>query len=120
MIRRAAVLALLVLAACEPSPATTSVSGSTLPGGAGSDTAAQEACATARAVAERMMRARQVGVPIAEVLALARDVDDAGLRALGESVALAAYDEPVQSGAEAQARAVAAFADRVEAGCPRA
>lgn len=120
MTRLAAMLAILVLAACEPIPAATAVTGSTPTGGdvlGRPPDVSEEACATARAIAERMMTARQVGVPREQVLIRAQDVDHAELRALAESIAVAAYDQPVQASDEARARAIATFADRVEVGC---
>ena len=122
MIRLALVPALFVLAACEPYPAASSVAASrpapsTVAAEPRGEVPKEELCSTTREVAERVMRARQVGIPQEQVLARVQVVSHAGLRRLSEVLTRSAYSQPIHASENAQDRAVAAFASQQEATC---
>ena len=123
MIRLAVLPALFVLAACEPYPAAnttavpTPVPTAVEASGAYPDVPRDELCATSRAVAERVMKARQVGIPFDVVMERVQAVDHEGLRDLSEALTYAAYSRPIHEGDQAQARAIAEFVSQQEVGC---
>ena len=123
MIRLAVVPALFVVAACDPYPAANTVVVSTPrpttmeASGSYPDVPQDELCATSRAVAERVMKARQVGIPFNTVMDRVQAVDHAGLRTLSEALTDAAYSQPIHEGGQAQTRAIAEFVSQQEVGC---
>lgn len=121
MIRLAVLPALFVLAACEPYPAANTIAVPTPTAveasGAYPDVPRGELCATSRAVAERVMKARQVGIPFDAVMERVQAVDHEGLRDLSEALTHAAYSQPIHEGDQAQARAIAEFVSQQEVGC---